>query len=173
MSYSDSHFQSHHLNHSKDVTYFGWNRDEFPPPDEQASNASANGTACKNTDGNGDMGGVAQSSTHLGRINAYWDYFHDEEDWDMFAGLQVDCNGVVSSTRQGGEEAAPGGDGGPSAGATRVFGTAVGRRRTATGNWTDLALDTLVQRPRDQADGRGGGGSSNSNSNSSSSSRRV
>lgn len=103
--YRDSYFQYHHLLDSHQVLYSEWNEDELPPPDEQGignnhlknnqGNGSngGHGTDPKNDSGDGGSKGYngAKSS-----INTYWDYFHDEDDWNLFKNVQLDSNGVAT-----------------------------------------------------------------------------
>lgn len=102
--YRDSYFQYHHLVDSHQVLYNEWNQDEFPPPDEQevGNHASNNGTSGGKDGGAGntnDFGDNAQSkgySTSNNGINVYWDYFHDEEDWNLFRNVHLESNGVAT-----------------------------------------------------------------------------
>lgn len=98
--YRDSYFQYHHLLESHQVLYNEWNQDEFPPPDEQDVNHNYSNA---HDEGNGSNrgGGTADSTTKTGKsngnsTNAYWDYFHDEEDWNLFKNVQLESNGIAT-----------------------------------------------------------------------------
>ncbi|QLL30827.1 hypothetical protein HG536_0A06420 [Torulaspora globosa] len=106
--YRDSYFQYHHLVDSHQVLYSEWNEDELPPPDEQgignnhlvnkqgSRSNGANGADQKldASDGNSKSYNGAKST-----INTYWDYFHDEDDWNLFKNVQLDSNGVATFQR--------------------------------------------------------------------------
>ncbi|QLG74916.1 hypothetical protein HG535_0H02430 [Zygotorulaspora mrakii] len=104
--YRDSYFQYHHLADSHQVLYSEWNQDEFPPPDEQEVDNHANKSATSGGNNGGSTSneyGDNANSKSFGntnnRINVYWDYFHDEEDWNLFRNVQLESNGIATFTQ--------------------------------------------------------------------------
>lgn len=106
-NYRDSYFQYHHLVDSHQILYNEWNHDELPPPDEHeignnhgnnkqvgsSTNNATNGNNDASADGSKSYGGLRSS------VNAYWDYFHDEEDWNLFKSVQLESSGVATFNR--------------------------------------------------------------------------
>ncbi|QLQ78390.1 hypothetical protein HG537_0A06370 [Torulaspora globosa] len=105
--YRDSYFQYYHLVDSHQVLYNEWNEDELPPPDEQGvGNNHLNKQGSSSNGGNGtdqkldanERGSKCYNGAKS-TINTYWDYFHDEEDWNLFKNVQLDSNGVATFQR--------------------------------------------------------------------------
>lgn len=102
--YRDSNFQYHHLVDSHQILYNEWNQDELPPPDEQEvgnshlKNKQGGSNSNNGSNGNNDVpdGGSKNYSGGRSTTNAYWDYFHDEEDWNLFKNVQLESNGVAT-----------------------------------------------------------------------------
>lgn len=99
--YRDSYFQYHHLLDSHQVLYSEWNQDEFPPPDEQEVNRNYNSSAHEEGNGSNRAEEAGESTTKTNKLasnstNAYWDYFHDEEDWKLFKNVQLESNGIAT-----------------------------------------------------------------------------
>lgn len=103
--YRDSYFQHHHLLDSHQVLYNEWNEDELPPPDEQGignnhlkNKQGQNGKNAHGADGRMDAGEAAPKAYNgtKSNINTYWDYFHDEDDWNLFKNVQLESNGVAT-----------------------------------------------------------------------------
>lgn len=103
-SYRDSYFQYHHLVDSHQILYNEWNQDELPPPDEQEIGNNnlkmKQGGSNSNNGSNGNVeaseGASKRYSGPRSNTNAYWDYFHDEEDWNLFKNVQLESNGVAT-----------------------------------------------------------------------------
>ncbi|EDO16020.1 hypothetical protein Kpol_495p18 [Vanderwaltozyma polyspora DSM 70294] len=115
-SYRDSYYQFQHFDESFHCLYYEWNRDEFPLTEEEIggdNGQNSNLNVDNNVDGNNvginNSGVNGNTSNHPKNTNgtngngdtlssnqAYWDYFHDEEDWELFKGMQLDSNGVVT-----------------------------------------------------------------------------
>ena len=68
--YRDSHYQSIHMLRAHHALYLDWNHDVFVAPDQPVSNAP-------------------RPDPSSLPINPFWDYFHDDDDWDRFHPLQV------------------------------------------------------------------------------------
>lgn len=102
--YRDSYFQYQHLVDSHQALYNEWNQDEFPPPDEQeigSHHINNNNKSSATTNGVNRSEETGETSTKSynttkGNINTYWDYFHDEEDWNLFRNVQLESNGVAT-----------------------------------------------------------------------------
>ncbi|CUS23790.1 LAQU0S11e04368g1_1 [Lachancea quebecensis] len=103
--YRDSHFQSHHMLRSHHVLYLDWNNDVFTAPDQPVSNAPRAGSSAL-------------------PINPFWDYFHDDDDWDRFHPLQVDCSGQLTAMP-------------PLVSTPTALGSLFAPRRTELGAWRD------------------------------------
>lgn len=99
--YRDSYFQYHHLLESHQVLYNEWNQDEFPPPDEQEVNHNYSSNINDEESGSGRPEETGESAPKTGKAsgnsnNIYWDYFHDEEDWNLFKNVQLESNGIAT-----------------------------------------------------------------------------
>ncbi|SCW01247.1 LAFE_0D08372g1_1 [Lachancea fermentati] len=108
--YTDAHFQHHHFARAHYALYLDWNHDRFPAPDQPAAQPARPDSAL--------------------RINPFWDYFQDDDDWDLFHSLQVDCNGQLT--------AAP-----PLAATATPLGSLFAARRAKPPAWRDLGTDEL------------------------------
>lgn len=162
--YRDSSFQYHHLVDSHQALYNEWNQDEFPPPDEQeigSHHINNNNKSSANTNGVNHNEETVETSTKSynatkGTINTYWDYFHDEEDWNLFRNVQLESNGVatfsqsydrVTRNERNGVDNLHGGSTNSSNAdsAAAITGSIFNNRITRMaliqkGNWNDLAL---------------------------------
>ncbi|GCE99761.1 hypothetical protein ZYGM_003643 [Zygosaccharomyces mellis] len=99
--YRDSYFQYHHLLESHQVLYNEWNQDEFPPPDEQEVNHNYSSNINDEENGSSRPEETGESAPKTGKVsgnsnNIYWDYFHDEEDWNLFKNVQLESNGIAT-----------------------------------------------------------------------------
>lgn len=150
--YRDSYFQYHHLLESHQVLYNEWNQDEFPPPDEQKVGHTYNGGA--HDEGNGsnrhDESGdptIKTGKASNSNTNVYWDYFHDEEDWNLFKNVQLESNGMATfnppTERQGHSEEGKTTQGGEAS--NSIIGSIFNHVITKTAmrynnNWNDLSI---------------------------------
>ncbi|SCU81873.1 LANO_0B04434g1_1 [Lachancea nothofagi CBS 11611] len=111
--YRDSYFQGHHMHEMHHALYLDWNHDIFMSPDHTATN------------------GLRTENASL-PINPFWDYFHDDDDWDRFHPLQVDCNGQLTAMP-------------PLVESPMALGSIFAPRRTELGVWRDAGLDEFKQ----------------------------
>lgn len=150
--YRDSYFQYHHLLESHQVLYNEWNEDEFPPPDERKVGRNYNNSNTQDEatwNGRNEEGGEPSKASKgsNGNTNVYWDYFHDEEDWNLFKNVQLESNGVATfnqpaehGTLSDDEKASQGDEAGSS-----IIGSIFNHRITKmaikhNNNWNDLSL---------------------------------
>ncbi|AET40317.1 Swm1p Ecym_5579 [Eremothecium cymbalariae DBVPG len=108
MGYTDSQVHSYHYQNDQQMV-LRWAKEIFPLPDEiemkGKSNAAASSGTGSNLTANAAAGSgstpIGPTSTHIigttsaphGLVNQYWDCFDDEEQWTMFHGLKMSCNG--------------------------------------------------------------------------------
>ncbi|AAS52464.1 AEL221Cp [Eremothecium gossypii ATCC 10895] len=105
MGYIDSQVHAYHYHHDHEMA-LRWLKETFPLPDEiemkGKSNAASSGTGANLTAPAPASTPVGPApSSHIigaapaahGLVNQYWDCFDDEEQWTMFHGLKMACNG--------------------------------------------------------------------------------
>lgn len=109
MGYIDSQVHSYHYSSDNEMM-LRWVKETFPLPDEiemkgKSTGAASSGTST-NMNANATSGGGNISVGQLnganmigggagshGLVNQYWDCFDDEDQWTMFHGLNMSCNG--------------------------------------------------------------------------------
>ncbi|CAI4058675.1 hypothetical protein SKDZ_04G4640 [Saccharomyces kudriavzevii ZP591] len=108
-SYRDSYFQYRHLLALHHILYAEWNQDILALPDEvgnagmtmedNARTEAADGRATQDAERNSNVREGSQSKTLITseqNSNRYWNSFHDEDDWNLFNGMELESNGVVT-----------------------------------------------------------------------------
>ena len=92
MNYRDSYYQSQHFLESYHCLYNEWNKDEFPITEEKLEDGSnKNNDEATHTGGTSNIAGGSKAGSQ-----GYWDYFHDEADWELFKNQHLESNGVVT-----------------------------------------------------------------------------
>lgn len=110
-SYRDSYFQYRHLSAPHHILYAEWNQDILALPDEvgNVTMAMEDNTrtdagevrAAQDGERNSSVRESGQAKalmTNEQNSNRYWNSFHDEDDWNLFNGMELESNGVVTFT---------------------------------------------------------------------------
>ncbi|CAI4038127.1 hypothetical protein SMKI_04G4670 [Saccharomyces mikatae IFO 1815] len=110
-SYRDSYFQCHHLSAPHHILYAEWNQDILALPDETGNVAMAIDDNTRSDAGDGRPGQEGERNPNVRegsqgkalmtseqKSNRYWNSFHDEDDWNLFNGMELESNGVVTFT---------------------------------------------------------------------------
>ncbi|AMD22424.1 HGR085Wp [Eremothecium sinecaudum] len=109
MGYVDSQVHSYHYQNDSEMI-LRWVKETFPLPDEIEMKGKSTGAGSSGTGtnlpsvpavGSGTIPGGNSNTTNIigaggsshGLVNQYWDCFDDEEQWTMFHGLKMTCNG--------------------------------------------------------------------------------
>ncbi|EJS42253.1 swm1p [Saccharomyces arboricola H-6] len=150
-SYRDSYFQYRHLLTSHHILYAEWNQDILALPDEIANVAMAmgdntrpdagEGRATQDGERNTSVREGSQSKTLVSKeqnSNRYWDSFHDEDDWNLFNGMELESNGVVIFAGHAFDHSVNGGANSGNDGANEP------RKETVTGSIFDRRITQLA-----------------------------
>ena len=150
-SYRDSYFQYRHLRAPHHILYAEWNQDILALPDEVANITMAmkdntrtdaeEGRAPQDEERNSNVRESAQGKalmTSEQNSNRYWNSFHDEDDWNLFNGMELESNGVVTFAGQAFDHSLNGGTNSRNDGANEP------RKETITGSIFDRRITQLA-----------------------------